>query len=115
MSSLGAVSIVASGSDSNGRWVRWADGTQICWSVDLFGDSNVASGSLFRSTENPWTLPGPGFINTSYVVTAAVVGNTNTHWGCGRADTTTLAQFTVWASASFTGRPLRLMAVGRWF
>lgn len=117
MSSLGSVSIAASGSDANGRWVRWADGTQICWSssLSLTADATSAAGSLYQSTEQTWTLPGGGFIDTNYAVTGTNLGSVVSHFCVGRHDTTTAAKFAVWAPTSISGRPVRLMAVGRWY
>ena len=57
---VGAInSIVESGSNDNGSWVKFADGTMICYgSFDLYLDNFVAWGSLYsQDYENPLNFP----------------------------------------------------------
>lgn len=54
--------IVESGSNADGEWTRWADGTQECRGAtfDTTGVSFVAHGSGFRTDSNIiWTFPMP--------------------------------------------------------
>ena len=45
--------IVESGSNENGEYIRFADGTQICWKVE-----NIDSGSLLAGNhEFIWSFP----------------------------------------------------------
>lgn len=115
MSHFQQAAIVESGSGANGRYVKWADGTMICWSssLSLTADATTGSGSIFRSAETTWTLPA-SFVDTNYAVHPCGVGAA-THWCNARADTTSAAVFVTFAAASTAARPVRLTAIGRWF
>ena len=44
--------IIASGSSTNGRYVKYYDGTMICWGIQDFGTQNISApwGSMYEST-----------------------------------------------------------------
>lgn len=44
--------IIASGSSTNGRYVKFYDGTMICWGIQDFGTQNISApwGSMYEST-----------------------------------------------------------------
>lgn len=108
--------VVERGSNANGVYVRFADGTQICISATILDvPCNIASGALFTGNDTyTWTLPA-AFINTAYRVTTGTVGNVATHWTTGRAGTTSAAIVGAWATASFSTRPVGAIAIGHWF
>ena len=99
---------------NRGEYVRYADGTQICWSYNA-GDlaANDASGNLFRTTATTtWTFP------VAFVAAPVVTGSTETsvRWISVGTATTTNAVFRHYAvTTSGTGVGTVLMAVGRWF
>ncbi len=107
--------VLESGSNANGQYVRWADGTQICWQDDganLAADS--ASGNVFRSAipEN-WVFPA-SFANDQIFGTAAVDGDSR--WAVARlVDNASLNYRQYQGSQSFTLVSTRLFAIGRWF
>lgn len=49
--------IVDSGSNSNGSWIKWADGTMICYGYNMFTGINMTTqwGSMYE-TSNPLSL-----------------------------------------------------------
>lgn len=49
--------IIERGSNANGEYIRFADGTMICISPTIITDVNIAAGSLFRSNAVVWTFP----------------------------------------------------------
>ncbi len=104
--------LVERGSNANGEYVRFADGTQICTSPQWALDTNVASGSLFRSAEQVWVFPAA--FSAVPMVHATNMNNTEI-WGAARSSSTTGAAGRLWAATSFTGRSLRMSAIGRWF
>lgn len=107
--------ILEKGSNANGEYVRFADGTQICWSPVFNGDPSTAIGSLYRlSAAGTWTLPA-AFVNTGYAVAASANNNVQTHWANARSVSATSVEFQMLAPNSQTGRSIRIMAVGRWF
>lgn len=102
------------GSNANGEYARYADGTQICQSPVLSGDVTTALGSLFRlAAEGTWTLPA-AFINTSYSVHGNPINNAR-HWAQGRPSSTSAVEYQILSAVSQTGRTARLTAIGRWF
>ncbi|MBV4477848.1 phage tail protein [Pseudomonas botevensis] len=112
---LAGRNVVESGSNVNGTWVRFADGTQICWYVTGATTATTATGSGWNSAPSTWTYPAAFAPGTDPVVTGAV----NTGGGViGLAAAPTVTAVS-WIRVAFysdsTGRASRLMAVGRWF
>jgi hypothetical protein len=122
---LGAVSesggvptgaVIERGSNSNGEYVRFADGTQICTravSVSLAIDTAFMGG--FRSSGQTWTFPAA--FSAAPVFTP--VARNLTAFGAVSANVpgTTSATYAVTAvsSQSAATREVALHAVGRWF
>jgi hypothetical protein len=106
--------IIEKGSNANGEYVRYADGTLICWNYTTTSqDTTTANGSVFRTTNtDTWTFPS--------VFAVAPVGSgqadNSARWislGTPSTTSTTFRQFA--AATSATLSPTRLMAIGRWF
>lgn len=114
--------IVSRGSNANGEFVRFADGTQICWfkgpQVIAF---NLAVGSLFRTNHLAWTYPAafsaaPTFVQGSVVADSDV--NKAQTWGSNQYTAgTTSAQIAFFSAASLASSSTTVMlhAQGRWF
>lgn len=112
---LGGRNVVERGSNTNGDWVRFADGTQICtYTTGSIGASSVF-GNAWVSTDSTWTYPA-AFASGSEPVVTGMTNSAKGVVGLSAAPTTTIA---VWARIAFfndpTARASRLMAVGRWF
>lgn len=74
-------SIIESGSNENGNWIKYADGTMICTSVKLFEniDVNNSWGSLYETAElTLGNFPKP-FISTPEGINCIMITNTNTN------------------------------------
>lgn len=111
--------IIEKGSNSNGIYTRWADGTQICGISEEVTNQAISTayGTLFQGTRS-WTFPAA----FSAVPT---LGAPFAHWGTGRAwgsmvalPTTTTAFLTFFDIASrATGTAFQYGAIafGRWF
>jgi hypothetical protein len=117
---LGAVSqtagvptgaIIERGSNANGEYVRFADGTQICTSPVINVDINVANGSLFSSAAISPPYPA-AFASTPHPFGG--IHSTVNAWTNTRCLSTTWGA-SAWAVASRTGDSLKLGAIGRWF
>ncbi|MCM2472164.1 hypothetical protein HGO38_01565 [Rhizobium sp. CG5] len=110
--------IVERGSNSNGEYARFADGTQICTSPAFTGDISLSSGSVYRASSASdgfaqWTFPAP-FVG-SPSVSPSGQNNSASHWISVRTISATQAALNMWAPASSTSRNASAIAVGRWF
>ena len=108
--------IIQYGNNSNGHFVRWADGTQMCWISSHNGFSTTGvNGVAFQSVPIGWTFPAP-FINGDVACWASSYGASN-RWG-GNIMTTnaTSMEYRIWASTNAAGGlPGQVKALGRWF
>jgi hypothetical protein len=107
--------VIERGSNANGEYVRFADGTQICTRTTLSAaNASTATGSLFRSSASvTWTFPA------AFAAAPAVSGNTDDadSWlVTAAAPTTTASDLRAMAAVSkASALTLRATAVGRWF
>jgi hypothetical protein len=80
--------VVESGSNSNGWYVRFADGTQICTFIGVGVNANTANGQIFTSSaSSTWTFPAA--FSEAPKVTGSV-GSTLRWCGFGLPTTTTV-------------------------
>ncbi len=92
------------GSNANGHYTRFADGTQICWKHDF-----TAAGS----SNGVWTFPAP-FVDASAAVTATPLGEF-ARFVTLMGVTATEATLNSYTQAGGTELPdTSLMAIGRW-
>jgi hypothetical protein len=105
--------LIERGSNANGEYVRFADGTQICMSQTFSPfDINLADGNIFRGTDTTWTYPAAfTFVGASG---GHATGST-TPWCKNRGGGTTSTIFNFGAASSRTGDTVRLWCAGRWF
>jgi len=104
--------IIERGSNASGEYVRFADGTQICFLSAISVDLTVSSGPLYQS----------GVITAAFPATFAAVPwgfgsmtNTVNGWVNPRAISVTELGFSAWSWMSRTGDTVKLGAIGRWF
>lgn len=106
--------VIERGSNANGEYVRFADGTQICTgSVAFSSGATTAFGALYQSSSvMGWTYPA------TFAAAPAVTGHAvNSLYWIGSA-TPFLASIQVRlfsASSASTSVNANLLAVGRWF
>jgi hypothetical protein len=107
--------LIERGSNANGDYVRFADGTQICTRTNLSAaNASTALGGLFRSSSNvTWTYPA------SFAASPAVSGDVDDAdcWmvTAGAPGTATAALRVLSAVSKATALAFRAIAVGRWF
>ncbi len=104
--------ITESGSNANGSYIKFDDGTMICVSTTRnVTNISSASGGVFRSPMSAWTLPAT-FINTDYIFT----GSGNPAWvGLGGTKDTTSISYYAYSSTSLSEAvAVNLLAIGRW-
>lgn len=107
--------IIERGSNANGEYVKFADGTMICKHTDALGRNvNVAAGSIYKSDgEYTWTFPA------TFAALPAVKSSIRTAsalWTDARAANTTQGAVRAYCTISTTA-PLTIdiTAIGRWF
>ena len=100
------------GTNSNGEWVRFPDGTQICWKRELNngGNTSLSAGALYRSGNISWTFP------SAFEGGVSVWGasDTWTHWVTSNGSTSTTGTFIQWSTSSSKNVKMYVMAIGRW-
>ncbi|RYJ63257.1 hypothetical protein [Pseudomonas songnenensis] len=107
--------IIERGSNANGEYVRFADGTQICWrnnAESLTVDS--VNGNLFRSSvEGTWMYPAA--FSAAYPISGAAAPETPAaRWASYLAGTTSLTYRHWGGTTSPTIVATAVIAIGRW-
>ena len=123
MPQVGGDPIVESGSNADGEWTRWADGTQIA-STSNFAFSSVTSSAEWADS---WTFPIAFLAQPK--VTPPVLPTNSAEWGninsrdiisfCGysTSTSTTATPLRVWAEGSSANGAIssvQVTAIGRW-
>jgi hypothetical protein len=109
--------VIERDSNTNGHYVRWADGTQICTHNITVGTTTSASGSIFLTNETAWTYPVP-FASLDFACGARVASAANPFWVTQGTTGTGMetAYFRVASSITNTaGLLIRVFALGRWY
>ena len=108
--------IVERGSNANGDYVRFADGTQICQAVLTSTAVSTASGGLFtNATEIGWTFPA-NFATGTEVALGGGVKSVSVVWLNARRITHSTANIRLISTTSLASGPdFNVFAVGRWF
>lgn len=107
--------VIERGENANGDFVRFADGTQICYSPVFSGDATTARGAAYQWAANQeWTYPvafsGQGAV---YVVPAS--SNNTQVFGVAAGVGLTDCDVNVVSLSSLSGRSCRFIAHGVWF
>ncbi|PRD42188.1 hypothetical protein C5748_17130 [Phyllobacterium phragmitis] len=112
--------LIERGSNANGTYTRYADGTQECIFVrDQSSENwNVASGGLFIGPLYFWTFPAAFSDGSPFVVGSTSRSGNEARGVTVRNVITSGANMYPWSSASITAGPSKLVtyyASGRWF
>jgi len=118
---LGAVSqgsgvptgaVIEQGSNANGSYTKFADGTMVCWHTLTAATTNNAHGQLFRSATATWTFP-VAFISAPAIQLGGAQGD---GWPkTYPAISTTVDHRLMSGVTDATSRDYGLTAIGRWF
>ena len=105
--------IIERGSNANGSYTRFADGTQICWFEGPAVATEVAAGALFQEGNSfVWNYPASFAANPRV---AGSGGNTNRWIGLGNPSASAVSyRIYSYLSNGALWAP-RIIAVGRWF
>ncbi|VDC31434.1 pyocin knob domain-containing protein [Pseudogemmobacter humi] len=106
--------VIERGSNANGEYVRWADGTQICTRTDLSApNASTVVGGLFSSGDVAWTFPASFAV--APVVTCAPA-EAHSFGSVPYVPSTTSATLRALSAVTRAGTvPIRAQAIGRWF
>nr|WP_315446133.1 phage tail protein [uncultured Pseudomonas sp.] len=111
--------IIERGTNASGEYVRYADGTQICWKRIGTSSVNSASGSLFLSNAVGSGSYPMAFISIPTVsAMACVSGYQWALWAANASEPTATAWGSYYAAAAAStlqGALINIIAVGRWF
>lgn len=103
------------GSNANGHYIRFPDGTQICQSETFTTDVDEAAGGIYRTaTPIIWTFPASFISADGLTGFVTVLGNSKSHWGSLRSTVGTQAEVSIFSPNIATGRLFRATAIGRW-
>ena len=108
--------IIERGSNANGDYVKFADGTMIAWArVVQSGAVDVVAGSLFGSANQTWVFPVAFMISPAPVASVTRCGSSS-RWGVVVSNTGTSASTRVLSTVSSpTDLVIDTLAIGRWF
>lgn len=108
--------ISESGSNSNGYYVRFADGTQICWHTKYTTNLiDTPHGNVYYSGSDIWTFPASFKIPPKFF--SNVESAAGYSWAGLGADavSTTSASFAVFSPVkSYANAFVSLMSIGNW-
>lgn len=111
--------LVEGGQNSNGRYVRFSDGTQICWrEMPNLGPIETTTGPIYRSTSYSWNYPA-SFTSIQSVVGQGVRNNVSAPPVWLGFSLVGLSNSSFWLVASTnnssTAFLAELVAFGRWY
>jgi hypothetical protein len=109
--------VIERGSNANGAFVKYADGTMICTnSSDTIINASGAAGNVFLSGDATFTFPST-FVAEPIVATGLkwAGGTANTAWGMIRSVSATSVVLQVYSHGSAGQGMNRYTAIGRWF
>lgn len=111
---VGTAPIVESGSNANGSWVKWADGTMLCSSTGTGAMTvSVYSGAIYRGIKTV-TFP-QAFISQPFITTGTAGDQATNGWLSASPvnnSSCNLVYFTI--ATTVTGCTLDYIAFGRW-
>lgn len=106
--------VIERGSNANGQYVRFADGTQICWHTVSFTDIATAAGAIYSSaSDTNWTFPA---VFSAVPDVKANSKTSSVEWAGVFCGTTTVAAIRGFRATSTSGsKSFGVFAIGRWF
>ena len=111
-----AIGEIEKGTNANGTYVKFADGTMVCYGRVTLNSLNMQSpwGSLFISAKLPTTFPATFFAAPVVSVTMENLTGDGAIWMNESSDVGSFnGRFVRGAALTFTGT-MGWMAVGRW-
>ncbi len=105
--------VIERGSNANGEYTKFADGTMICVMTVATGAITDSFAGLYRSGTVNFTLPAAFVERPKASVSCDTSGLV---WASGRASSETTGQVSLWYGSSISGaNAAQVIAIGRWF
>ena len=105
--------IVEMGSNSNGEYVRWENGWQVCWFTDTISRTLTEQSGGFFYYEDAWTYPA-AFVSSPTVMPGAIDNSGGLYWAdLNGTPSPTSASYQLIGTHSNTARFIGI-AIGRW-
>ncbi|WCO82116.1 hypothetical protein vBPpSSYP_134 [Pseudomonas phage vB_PpS_SYP] len=111
--------VIERGSNTNGEYIRFADGTQICWMSISVTDQAISNayGTLFQGVRT-WNFPMP-FSAAPTTTPGAFRWGSSASWAgvasAGTGSSVSLRGFDISSRAAGTSTDISAIAIGRWF
>lgn len=107
----GDTSIIESGSNSNGDFIKFYDGTMICWGTGSSRTTSVAYGALYRST-TVWLNYAQTFSSVPSTVIVDAIGQSM----MGGTNSVAASRCSAYIMSPVNGdtATLRYLAIGKW-
>ena len=110
--------IIETGNNANGRYIKFGDGTMICYgSISKTLSIDIAFGSLFRNDNDTLVITYPvSFYETAPALNVFNNGNTTALFANQTTGTVSEARLYALRPTAFTGSVIQLnwCAIGRW-
>lgn len=114
---LDDLTIVESGTNANGSWVKFGNGMMICRHRADFGPVNTSANTLFRSGNLSWTFP-QAFVDSQVYTHGTVQYGWESVWVASSSESSSVTQYKFrlisLSSASSLNIAVNLLAIGRW-
>lgn len=104
--------LIERGSNANGEYVRFADGTQICQGETTGIDITIPFNGIYRS--NTGTASYPAAFSAPAVALCVDTASPNV-WGSMNPIGSTASSVVLFFPTPLSGRAARWMVIGRWF
>lgn len=106
--------IAEQGETDDGHYIRYEDGTQVCWGEPFQQNTEESTGEIYRSDSESWEFPKP--FDESYPIFVSASVPNSTRWadisGAGSGESQPIRQFSSVSSSTLI--PTRVFAYGRW-
>lgn len=105
------------GTNVNGAYLRFADGTQICWAngVGSIWTTGTGTGNVFRTNPDPAAVTFPATFAVAPLVLPTPEVVSNNVWAIVTSVSTTSVSFRGLGSTSGSQGRSSYVAIGRWF
>jgi hypothetical protein len=107
--------VIERGSNANGTYLKYADGTMIQYTVSRALGNMSASGNIFKTAVSEFTLPAAYGSASDYIAMGANADFAGNHWVSARNKSGSEVELAGWSSELRNDRTGYAITIGRWF